>query len=121
VDSNRAFRPDAHVDERRTSPRRICRVRAVVDVTGRPTLPAVTVDIGRDGMALLLPCPLPDGTPCRITFSIFSGGRVQRVELHAKAVKSVFVHADVRVGFAFTGVPPAANSLLAEFVSYGKR
>jgi hypothetical protein len=121
VESNRAFRPDAYADERRTSPRRTCRVRATVDVTGRGPLPATTVDIGRDGMALLLPCPLPDGTTCRIAFSIFCGGSVQRLEVHARATNSIFVHAHVRVGFAFTGVPPYASSLLAEFVAYGKR
>ena len=121
MESNRAFRPDAYADERRTSPRRTCRVRATVDVSGSAILPATTVDIGRDGMALLLPCPLPDGTACRIVFSIFCGGSVQRLEVHARATSSIFVHAHVRVGFAFTGVPPSANSLLAEFVGYGKR
>jgi hypothetical protein len=120
VESNRAFRPDAHGDDRR-SPRRICRVRAVVDVTGGPSLPAVTVDIGRDGMAVLLPCPLPDGTACRVAFSIFSGGSVQRLELSAKACRSIFVRDDVRVGLAFTSVMPAAGNLLGEFVNYGKR
>lgn len=120
MDSNRAFRADAHGDDRR-SPRRTYRLRAVVDVTGGPTLPAVTVDIGRDGMAVLLPCPLPDGTTCRVGFSLFSGGAVQRLDLNARATNSVFVHADVRVGLAFTGVLPSTNALLAEFVNYGKR
>jgi hypothetical protein len=116
----RAFRSDAYGDDRR-SPRRICRVRAVVDVTGGPSLPAVTVDIGRDGMAVLLPRPLPDGTACRVAFSLFSGGSVQRIELNARASNSIFVRDDVRVGLAFTGVMPAVGNLLAEFVNFGKR
>jgi len=121
VESNRALQTDTYADERRTSPRRPCRVRATVEPDGGTTLSATTVDIGRDGMALLLSRPLPDGTPCRIVFSIFCGGGVQRLELQARAVKSVFVPAHVRVGFAFTGVPPAAGAVLAEFVGYGKR
>jgi hypothetical protein len=120
VDSNRTFRANAHGDDRR-SPRRICRLRAVVEVTGGPSLPAVTVDIGRDGMAVLLPCPLPEGTSCRVGFSLFGGGTVQRLDLNARAINSVFVHADVRVGLAFTNILPAANALLSEFVNYGKR
>jgi hypothetical protein len=121
MDSSLAFRPDTQAAERRTSPRRICRIRAVVDVTGGPSLPAVTVDIGRDGMAVLLPCPLPDGTTCRVTFSIFSGGSVQRLDLNARACNSIFVSHDVRVGLAFTGMMPATGNLLAEFVNFGKR
>lgn len=120
MDSNRAFRTDSYGDDRR-SPRRICRVRAVVDVTGGPSLPAVTVDIGRDGMAVLLPCPLPDGTACRVVFSIFSGGGVQRIELNARASNSIFVRDDVRVGLTFTGVMPAVGNLLGEFVNFGGR
>ena len=120
MDSNRTLRADAHADDRR-SPRRVCRLRAVVDVTGGPSLPAVTVDIGRDGMAVLLPHPLPDGMACRVGFSIVSGGGVQRVELNARASNSVFVRDDVRVGLSFTNVLPAVGALLAEFVNYGKR
>ena len=119
MDSNRAFRTDTYADDRR-SPRRLCRVRTVVDVTGRPSLAAVTVDIGRDGMAVLLPCPLPDGTTCRIAFSIFSGGSVQRIELNARASNSIFVSHAVRVGLTFTGVMPAVGKLLGEFVNFGK-
>ena len=120
MESNSAFRTDTYADDRR-SPRRLCRVRAVVDVTDGSPLAAVTVDIGRDGMAVLLPCPLPDGTTCRVAFSIFSGGRVQRLDLNARASNSVFVRDAVRVGLTFTGMMPATGSLLAEFVNFGKR
>jgi hypothetical protein len=120
VESNNAFRTDTYADDRR-SPRRICRLRAVVDVIGGKSLPAVTVDIGRDGMAVLLPCPLPDGTTCRVAFSIFSGGSVQRLDLNARVTNSVFVRDYVRVGLAFTGMMPATGSLLGEFVNFGRR
>lgn len=120
MESNRAFKTDSYGDDRR-SPRRVCRVRAVVDVTSGPSLPAVTVDIGRDGMAVLLPCPLPDGTTCRVAFSIFSGGSVQRIQLNARASSSIFVRDAVRVGLCFSGMMPAVGNLLAEFVNFGKR
>jgi hypothetical protein len=120
VESNRAFQTDAYGDDRR-SPRRLCRVRAVVDVTGGPSLAAVTVDIGRDGMAVLLPRPLPDGSTCRVAFSVFSGGSVRRLDLNARASNSVFVRDAVRVGLMFTGMMPATGSLLAEFVNFGTR
>ena len=120
VDSNTAFRTDSYGDDRR-SPRRLCRVRAVVDVTGGPRLPGVTVDIGRDGMAVLLSRPLRDGTTCRVGFSIFSGGRVQRIELNARASTSIFLRDAVRVGLSFSGMMPAVGNLLAEFVNFGKR
>lgn len=121
MESSLAFRPDTQAAERRASPRRICRVRAVVEVTGGPSLPAVTVDVGRDGMAVLLPRPLPDGTTCRVMFSIFSGGSVRRLDLNARACNSIFVSHHVRVGLAFTGMMPATGKLLGEFVNFGKR
>ena len=96
-------------------------MRAVVDVTGGPSLPAVTVDIGRDGMAVLLPRPLPDGSTCRVTFSIFSGGSVRRIELNARATNSIFLRDAVRVGLSFSGMMPAVGNLLAEFVNFGGR
>ncbi len=125
MDSNRAslgraFRTDTYADDRR-SPRRLCRLRAVVDVTAGPSLPGVTVDIGRDGMAVLLPRPLPDGATCRVAFSIFSGGSVRRIELNARASSSIFVRDAVRVGLSFSGMMPAVGNLLAEFVNFGKR
>ena len=119
MDSNRSFPTDSYADDRR-SPRRLCRVRAVVEVTSGPSLPAVTVDIGRDGMAVLLPRPLPDGTTCRVAFSIFGGGSVQRLDLNARASNSVFVRDAVRVGLMFTGIMPATGKLLGDFVNFGK-
>ena len=119
MESNRAFRTDAYGDDRR-SPRRLCRVRAVVDVTAGPSLPGVTVDVGRDGMAVLLPHPLPDGATCRVAFSIFSGGSVQRIQLNARASSSIFMRDYVRVGLSFTGMMPAVGNLLAEFVNFGR-
>ena len=119
VESNRSFRTDSYADDRRST-RRICRLRAVVDVIGGPSLPAVTVDIGRDGMAVLLSRPLPDGTACRVAFSIFSGGSVQRLDLNARASNSVFVFDAVRVGLTFTGMMPATGKLLGDFVNFGQ-
>lgn len=122
MDSSRAFlRPDAHADERRSGPRRICRVRASVTLPGAAPLPGVTVDIGRDGMSLLLPCPLRDGTACRIVFSVFSGGGIRRLDLDARASNSIFVSDAVRVGFVFGHVMPADAAVLNEFSSYGAK
>ena len=105
--------------ERRDGPRRICRVRASVTLPGHPPLAGTTIDISRDGIAILLDHPLPGGIACEIGFSVFAKGGVQRLDLGAQALNSVFVRDAVRVCFSFTRVGLDAQRILSEFVGYG--
>jgi c-di-GMP-binding flagellar brake protein YcgR len=105
--------------DRRSGPRRVCRVRASVTLADGATLAAVSIDISREGMALLLPCPLPTGTECTIDFSLYVSGAIHRIRLSARALNSVFMSHDVRVGFAFVRLAPDSQRLLSEFVGYG--
>lgn len=109
----------AQHEERRDGPRRTCRVRATVTLQGYEPLPATTVDISRDGAALLLDYPLPSGTPCEVSFGVFAKGGVQQVQVGAQALNSVFVRDAVRVCFSFSKVGLDAQRILSEFVSHG--
>jgi len=60
------------VGDRRDGPRRICRVRASVVLPGHAPLPGTTIDVSRDGIAILLDYPLPSGTGCDISFCVFA-------------------------------------------------
>jgi c-di-GMP-binding flagellar brake protein YcgR len=107
--------------DRRSGPRRTCRVRASVTLADGTTLAAVSIDISREGMALLLPCPLPVGTECSIHFSVYVFGAIHRILLSARALNSVFMSHDVRVGFAFVRLGTDSQRLLSEFVGHGTR
>jgi c-di-GMP-binding flagellar brake protein YcgR len=105
--------------ERRDGPRRICRVRASVALPGHEPLPGITIDIGRDGMAVLLDYALPAGLACDIGFSVFAKNAVQRIEVRAQVASSIFVHDRVRVSFSFSKVGTEAQRVLNEFVGFG--
>jgi hypothetical protein len=105
--------------ERRDGPRRICRVRASVALRGYAPLPGTTIDIGREGIAILLDYALPPGQACDIVFSVFAKNAVQRVEVGAQVVSSIFVHDRVRVCFSFSKVGMDAQRVLSEFVGFG--
>jgi hypothetical protein len=107
------------MDDRREGPRRTCRLRASVMLPGHAPLPALTVDISRDGAALLLDCPLPSGTTCEVSFGVFAKGGVQQVNVGAQALISVFVRDAVRVSFSFSKVGIDAQRILTEFISNG--
>jgi hypothetical protein len=105
--------------ERRDGPRRICRVRASVALPGHQPFAGVTIDIGRDGLALLLEHPLPSGTGCEVSFNVFAKGAVQRIQTKAQALNSVFVRDAVRVSFSFNHVSVEQQRMLSEFVGHG--
>jgi c-di-GMP-binding flagellar brake protein YcgR len=105
--------------ERRDGPRRICRVRASVTPAGHAPLAGTTIDIGREGVAIMLDYALPAGLACDIVFAIFAKNAVQRVEVSGQVVSSIFVHDRVRVGFHFSKVGMEAQRLLTDFVAFG--
>jgi c-di-GMP-binding flagellar brake protein YcgR len=115
--SNTAFAGGAA--ERRDGPRRICRVRASVTLAGHAPLPGTTIDIGRDGVAILLDYALPPGQACDLAFSLFARNAVQRIAIGATVVSSVFMHDRVRVSFGFSKVGMDAQRVLQEFVGFG--
>ena len=109
--------PQASAQERRVSPRRACRLRVDLRLPDGQALQAASIDISCEGIGLLLPGPLPVGTECAIAFSVYTGGAVQRIQASARALNSVFLRHDVRVGFAFSRIAPEQLRLLAGFVS----
>ena len=113
------FANSVSASDRRDSPRRTCRLRASIAPAGQGPLAGVTIDIGRDGMAMLLDMPLPTGQTCDISFTVFAKGAVQRVAVKAQALTSVFVRDAVRVSFSFMNVGVDAQRVLTEFVSFG--
>ena len=113
------FGTNAAATDRRDGPRRTCRLRASVAPAGQPAMPGFSIDIGRDGMAMLLDAPLRPGQACDISFNVFAKGAVQRVDVKAQALTSVFVRDAVRVSFSFNNVGLDAQRVLTEFVSFG--
>jgi hypothetical protein len=105
--------------ERRDGPRRTCRLRASLTPPGRAPLPGYTIDLGRDGLALLLDHPMPPGALCDISFNVFAKGAVQRIDAKVQALNSVFVRDAVRVSFSFNNLGMDDQRLLSEFVSHG--
>ena len=104
--------------ERRDGPRRICRVRASVEIPGHPPLTGRVIDIGLGGMAVHLSHALPDGLSCRIRFALFAQGGIQQVDVQAQTVSSVFLSHQVRLSLRFSQLAPAVSRLLGDYVRF---
>ena len=102
----------------RDGPRRICRVRATVELPGHPPLSGRSIDVGQGGMGLLLSHALPSGLDCTVRFSLFVQSAVHHFDLPAQTLGSVFLRDDVRLSLRFTQVPPASARLLGDYVRF---
>ena len=102
----------------RDGPRRICRVRASIEIPGHAPLPGRTLDVGQGGMGLLAAHALPGGMNCRVRFSLFIQSAIHHFDLPAQTVASIFLRDDVRLSLRFTQVPPASAKLLGDYVRF---
>jgi len=74
--------------DRRAHPRRPLRTSAVVTLAGRQ-LPARTVDLSKEGLAITVDANLATGTDCSVSFSLVVGGQSRRLLLRGRVVDTV--------------------------------
>lgn len=104
--------------ERRRSPRRVCRVRASLELPGLAPLPGQALDVSQDGMSVLLPHPLPEKSACRVRFALFVHGAMRQFDVSAQLLGNVFVSDSVRLSLKFTELPEPTRKLLGDFVRF---
>lgn len=100
-----------HTD-RREGVRKPCRVRAQLDIGAQGTLVGKTLDLGPQGVSLLLPRALPPGCTGDLHFSIFVKGNLEAIRARVEVANCVFLSTDVRVGFRVVGLDPASRRAL---------
>lgn len=105
-----------HVPDRREQQRKVCRVSATVLVAELGHLPAKTIDLSTQGIALLLPVALPRGTVAEVGFKLYVSGALHQVKAGIEVTNCVFLSADVRVGCSFVSLDAAARRVLSDFM-----
>lgn len=101
----------SHID-RRDAPRKICRVRAFLDLDSQLQLAGKTLDLSHTGVSLLLPQSLQQGCVGNLRFSIFVGGSLELIHARVEVSNCVFLSTDVRVGFRFVELDPSSKRAL---------
>ena len=104
--------------ERRQVPRRVCRVKVAVQPGSLPLLTGRTVDLSQEGVALLLPRPLPPGSLCQVNFTLYIDGFHRNVAADAEVINCVFLRDDVRIGLRFKSLDKETTKMLSAFVRY---
>lgn len=110
--------PESGAAERRQVPRRVCRVKVAVQLEDQSLLAGRTVDLSQEGLALLLPRPLPPGSVCRVDFALYVDGVHRAVAAAAEVSNCVFLRDDVRIGLRFTSLDKNTKKMLSAFVAH---
>jgi hypothetical protein len=74
--------------DRRAHPRKPLRTSAVLTLAGRQ-LPARTLDISKEGLAITTDVNMAPGTACSVGFSLVAGGTSRPLQLQARVVDTV--------------------------------
>ncbi len=102
--------------DQRSAPRKPLKTRAVLTVRGAEPLAVRTLDISINGVCLSFFKPMPIGLAGRLSIDLMIEGKVNTIDVQAKAAYCIFSNGQYKVGFQFTGVDMATVTLLAKFM-----
>ena len=83
---------------------------------GADTVPARTIDVGSDGMSLLLENPLQPGTLGTVRFEIFHEGKAKPITARTRVQYCILSSGEFKVGFQFVNLELSAMATLSKFL-----
>jgi hypothetical protein len=100
--------------ETRARPRKIVRSRTKVALRGGKLFNGRSIDIGEDGMGILLDEALPVGQACAVLLETFANGQSHRFEAEARVAFCICSGTTgFRVGLQFQTLPPQGSTFIA--------
>lgn len=102
------------VEQRQT--RKIFKVKAVIAASGAAPVLVRTADISGAGMSVTLPDPLPVGFNARIACDLLVEGKPTPLSTGVRVTSCIFSSGEFKVALQFTGLEPAAASVLGKFL-----
>lgn len=100
--------------DNRESTRKVLKAKAQLSITKEPTREARTIDIGADGLGLLLPEPVRSGQEGRVIVNMYFGGKSHIVDAAVRVTYCIFSQGAFRTGVKFVGLEPTVlNSITA--------
>lgn len=98
----------------RSRPRKIVRARTKVALRGGKLFNGRSIDIGEDGMGILLEEALPVGQSCAVLLETFANGQSHRFESEARVVFCICSGTTgFRVGLQFQSLGAQGNNFIA--------
>lgn len=83
---------------------------------GKPPMPGRCSDIGTNGLSVTFADPIDAGQSGLVRFDLLVDGNVNQIQARVKALYCIFSQGGFKVGFQFTQLDLAANTLIARFL-----
>jgi len=91
-------------------------VKAQLALEGAEPVAGRTVDVGSDGLCLLLEHPLKPGTLGTVRFEIFHEGKAKPIVARSKVQYCILSNDGFKIGFQFVNVDLTAMAALSKFL-----
>jgi hypothetical protein len=92
------------------------KVKALLSIDGGQPVTARTLDVGADGLCLVLDNPLPPGLVADVYFEIFHDGKLRPITSRAKVQYCILSNAGFKVGFNFLNLELASVTILSKYM-----
>jgi hypothetical protein len=102
--------------EQRNTSRKILKVKALLHIEGAETVVGRTLDVGTDGVCLLLEFPLQPGSNGTVYFEIFHDGKAKPITARARVQYCILSNGEFKVGFQFVNVDLTGMAALSKFL-----
>ena len=102
-------------DQRNTT-RKILKVKALLSINGNTPQVARTLDVGADGVCLVLDNPVAPGTVADVYFEIFHDGKLQPITSRSKVLYCILSNAGFKVGFQFINLELTSMTVLTKYM-----
>lgn len=88
----------------------------MLQMEGGDTQTARTLDVGTDGLSLLLDNPVPAGATGTVYFEIFHDGKLKPITARSKVQYCILSNAGFKVGFQFINLELASVTILSKYL-----
>ena len=103
-------------NEKRTSARKVLKVKAKLVIDGCAPVTVRTNDIAASGMNLTVDEPYRTGATGLVSFDLFFEGKVSAISVRAKVVHCILSGNEFKLGVSFLNLDLGAMTTLAKFL-----
>ncbi len=106
-------------NEQRKSIRKVLKVKALVTVDGGAPFLARTLDLGGDGLCLVVPQRIAQGAMAEVRFELFHAGKATPISVKTRAQYAILSSDEYKVGFQFVNLELSSMASISRFLQAG--
>ena len=103
-------------NEQRISKRKVLKVKALVTMEGAETVMARTIDVGGEGVCVVVPHVLKTGATGMVRFEIFHDGKVTPISARSRVQYCILSNGEYKTGFKFVNLELSAMASLSRYL-----